>query len=145
MAAAEPQTLGLTETHSHFGWAAGAGAEVALTQHWSAKVEYLFVNLSDERYALTGLDHDFRTEPAAVRVQLPILDSQSRPRGRKVATFLPCCSYQKGRAESSARPFDGIGGPVSIIQPLLPDRQVDCGFFAQEFDQRMAFTVIVNI
>jgi len=53
------ETAGLTETHSHFGWTVGLGAEVALTQHWSAKVEYLFVKLSDERFAATGLDHDF--------------------------------------------------------------------------------------
>ena len=50
---------GISETHSHFGWTVGAGAEVGLTPNWSAKVEYLFVNLADERYALTGLDHDF--------------------------------------------------------------------------------------
>ena len=50
---------GASESHSHFGWTVGAGAEVGLTQNWSAKVEYLFVNLADERYALTGLDHDF--------------------------------------------------------------------------------------
>jgi outer membrane immunogenic protein len=50
---------GLTESHSHFGWTAGVGMEVGMTPNWSAKVEYLFVNLADERYALTGLDHDF--------------------------------------------------------------------------------------
>ncbi len=50
---------GVSESHSHFGWTIGAGAEVGLTPNWSAKVEYLFVNLADERYALTGLDHDF--------------------------------------------------------------------------------------
>ncbi len=55
------ETAGGTESHSHFGWAVGAGAEVALTRSWSAKVEYLFVNLTDERYALTGLDHDFES------------------------------------------------------------------------------------
>ena len=53
------ETAGLSETHAHFGWTAGAGVEVGLTPNWSAKVEYLFVNLNDERYALTGLDHDF--------------------------------------------------------------------------------------
>jgi outer membrane immunogenic protein len=50
---------GVSESHAHFGWTVGAGAEVGLTPNWSAKVEYLFVNLADERYALTGLDHDF--------------------------------------------------------------------------------------
>lgn len=53
------ETGGFSETHSHFGWTAGAGLEVGFTPNWSAKVEYLFVNLADERYALTGLDHDF--------------------------------------------------------------------------------------
>ncbi len=48
-----------SETHSHFGWAAGAGAEVSMAPNWSARVEYLFINLSDERYAVTGLEHDF--------------------------------------------------------------------------------------
>lgn len=55
------ETAAGTEDHAHFGWAAGAGAEVALTQHWSAKVEYLFVNLNQERYALTGMDHEFES------------------------------------------------------------------------------------
>ena len=29
------------------GWTVGAGVEVALAQNWSAKAEYLFVNLAD--------------------------------------------------------------------------------------------------
>lgn len=55
------EITGSTESHAHFGWTAGAGLEVGLTPNWSAKVEYLFVNLADERYSLTGLDHDFAT------------------------------------------------------------------------------------
>lgn len=50
-----------TETHSHFGWTVGAGAEVALARNWSAKVEYLFINLTDERYTFTGREHDFES------------------------------------------------------------------------------------
>ena len=57
----ELQTLGFTESHSHFGWTVGVGAEAALTRNWSVKVEYLFINLTDERFALTGLDHDFES------------------------------------------------------------------------------------
>lgn len=53
------ETVGGTETHSHFGWTAGVGAEVAMAPNWSAKIEYLFVNLAGEHYGLTGLDHDF--------------------------------------------------------------------------------------
>lgn len=45
---------GATETHTHVGWTAGAGMEVGLTPNWSAKVEYLYVDLSDQRYVLFG-------------------------------------------------------------------------------------------
>jgi outer membrane immunogenic protein len=53
------EVIGASETHAHFGWTAGVGLEVGMTPNWSAKVEYLFVNLADEHYAMTGLDHDF--------------------------------------------------------------------------------------
>ncbi len=46
------QTGGLKESNTHVGWAAGAGMEVGLTPNWSAKAEYLFVDLSDQRYVL---------------------------------------------------------------------------------------------
>ena len=32
------ETIGATETHSHFGWTAGVGMEVGLAPNWSAKV-----------------------------------------------------------------------------------------------------------
>jgi outer membrane immunogenic protein len=44
----------MKESNLHVGWAAGAGMEVGLTPNWSAKAEYLFVDLSDERYVLFG-------------------------------------------------------------------------------------------
>jgi outer membrane immunogenic protein len=46
------QIAGLKESNTHMGWAAGAGMEVGLTPNWSAKAEYLFVDLSDQRYVL---------------------------------------------------------------------------------------------
>jgi len=46
------QIGGLKESNTHVGWAAGAGMEVGLTPNWSAKAEYLFVDLSDQRYVL---------------------------------------------------------------------------------------------
>jgi outer membrane immunogenic protein len=36
---------GFPGTHNQFGWVAGGGAETALAGGWSAKFEYLFVNL----------------------------------------------------------------------------------------------------
>jgi outer membrane immunogenic protein len=57
----EIESLGISETHTHFGWTLGVGAEVGLTPNWSVKAEYLFIDLRDERYGLTGLDHDFES------------------------------------------------------------------------------------
>jgi outer membrane immunogenic protein len=49
--------LGLSESQPHFGWVAGAGIELGLTPSWSAKVEYLYVSLDKEGYAITGASH----------------------------------------------------------------------------------------
>jgi outer membrane immunogenic protein len=35
---------------NHVGWTIGAGVEGAITQNWSAKVEYLYVDLGDKHY-----------------------------------------------------------------------------------------------
>lgn len=48
------ETNGLREEKTHVGWAAGGGMEVGLTPNWSVKAEYLFVDLSDQRYVLFG-------------------------------------------------------------------------------------------
>jgi outer membrane immunogenic protein len=36
------------ETHSHWGWTVGAGAEMRLTRELTAKVEYLYIGLQDK-------------------------------------------------------------------------------------------------
>jgi outer membrane immunogenic protein len=49
------QTFGLaSETLTNVGWTAGAGIEAGFAARWSAKVEYLFVDLASNSYALTG-------------------------------------------------------------------------------------------
>jgi outer membrane immunogenic protein len=37
------------------GWTAGGGAEWLLDQHWSAKIEYQFVDLGTETVRITAL------------------------------------------------------------------------------------------
>jgi len=52
------ETVGLlSESHSNLGWTAGIGAEAGLYGNWSAKVEYLFVDLSSSTFALTGVSN----------------------------------------------------------------------------------------
>jgi outer membrane immunogenic protein len=56
----EAQTVGLTsENHSSLGWAAGLGIEAGLTQSLSAKFEYLFIDLANNNFAVTGTSNGF--------------------------------------------------------------------------------------
>ena len=52
-------TFGLTESHTNVGWTAGIGAEVGITQNWSAKVEYLYVDLANSNFAITGMSNGY--------------------------------------------------------------------------------------
>jgi outer membrane immunogenic protein len=51
------ETAGLSQSRTHAGWTAGAGMEVGLTRNWSAKVEYLYIDLADRGYSLTGVNN----------------------------------------------------------------------------------------
>jgi outer membrane immunogenic protein len=50
-----------SESKTHFGWTAGVGMEVGLTPNLSARVEYLFIDLADKPYALTGTSNGFES------------------------------------------------------------------------------------
>ena len=54
------ETFGLSESHTNAGWTAGVGAEFGVAQNWTAKVEYLYVNLSDERFSVTGMPNGYQ-------------------------------------------------------------------------------------
>ena len=43
------------------GWAGGLGTEVGLTPNWSAKVEYLYMDLADRGFSITGMDNGYRS------------------------------------------------------------------------------------
>ena len=51
----------LDENKTHVGWAGGLGMEVGLTPNWSAKVEYLYMDLSNRAYSITGVTNGFET------------------------------------------------------------------------------------
>ena len=44
----------LSESHSSIGWVAGLGAEISFTPHWSAKAEWLYLDLADRNFSVTG-------------------------------------------------------------------------------------------
>jgi outer membrane immunogenic protein len=57
------ESLGLTESKVHTGWTAGAGVEVKLPMldSWSVKAEYLFIDLTNRAYGLTGTTNGYES------------------------------------------------------------------------------------
>jgi outer membrane immunogenic protein len=53
------QTFGWTESHTSAGWTIGAGAEVGFAPNWSAKLEYLYIDLSTSQFAITGVSNGY--------------------------------------------------------------------------------------
>ena len=62
------QVGGLSESKTLTGWTAGGGVEAALTRNWSARLEYLYVDLGDRNYLLTNAPNGI--ESHLVRVGL---------------------------------------------------------------------------
>ena len=52
--------FGQTESHTNVGWTVGVGAEFGLTQNWSAKIEYLYVDLDNSNFVVTGASNGYR-------------------------------------------------------------------------------------
>src|ERR1700761_142115 len=53
------ETFGLSESQTSVGWTLGAGTEFGLAQNWTAKIEYLYVDLSESQFAITGLSNAY--------------------------------------------------------------------------------------
>jgi outer membrane immunogenic protein len=51
------ETAGLTESNTGIGWTAGLGIEVGFTPNWSAKAEWLYLDISEHAYSLTGVSN----------------------------------------------------------------------------------------
>jgi len=49
--------FGLTESHVEVGWVAGGGVEVDFAHRWSAKAEWLYLDLFDRSFAVTGVNN----------------------------------------------------------------------------------------
>jgi len=46
----EFEVAGLSNNQTHWGWTVGAGADFALDRNWSARAEYLYVDLGSSTY-----------------------------------------------------------------------------------------------
>ncbi len=51
---------GFSESHTTAGWTAGVGAEYAINQNWSAKIEYLYVDLSEKNFLMTAASNGYQ-------------------------------------------------------------------------------------
>jgi outer membrane immunogenic protein len=54
------ETFGLSESHTNAGWTAGVGAEFGFAQNWSAKIEYLYIDLANSSFTITGAPNGYR-------------------------------------------------------------------------------------
>lgn len=59
---------GVSEQHTSAGWAGGLGAEMAFNRNWSARAEYLYVDLGGSSFALDGLSHGVQSNILRVGV-----------------------------------------------------------------------------
>lgn len=59
---------GFSESQTSAGWTAGVGAEYAINQNWSAKIEYLYVDLSEKNFLMTGLPNGYQFSTVRVGV-----------------------------------------------------------------------------
>jgi outer membrane immunogenic protein len=50
-------SAGLSESHANVGWVAGAGVELSFTQRWSAKAEWLYLDLAGNNFSVTGANN----------------------------------------------------------------------------------------
>lgn len=51
----------VSEQHTSAGWAGGFGLEVALMGNWTARAEYLYVDLGGGNYVLDGTNHGIQS------------------------------------------------------------------------------------
>jgi outer membrane immunogenic protein len=54
------ETFGLSESQTNAGWTLGAGAEMGFAPNWSAKIEYLYVDLANSNFVVTGASNGYR-------------------------------------------------------------------------------------
>jgi len=64
----EAERNGLQQSQTSVGWTAGVGAEVGIYQNWTAKIEYLYVDLSKNSYTLLPTPTDNALSFGTVRI-----------------------------------------------------------------------------
>ncbi|WP_246702602.1 outer membrane protein [Starkeya sp. ORNL1] len=60
--------LGITSDNTHVGWTVGGGLEYALSNNWTVKAEYLYMDLGDEFYDSIGDDAGLKASTARIGV-----------------------------------------------------------------------------
>ena len=52
---------GLEESKTLVGWTGGLGMEVGFTPNWTAKVEYLYMDLGSRSFSVTGTENGLQS------------------------------------------------------------------------------------
>src|SRR5271156_4510269 len=75
---AQTSLNGVTTTHTKAGWTAGVGAEYAFAQNWTAKVEYLYVDLGTTTANVTCTAAGCAAPPAIIPISVGLTDNLIR-------------------------------------------------------------------
>ena len=119
------ETFGLSESHTSAGWTVGVGAEVGFSPNWSAKVEYLYVDLSSSNFAITGVSNGYSSGVGARRRELSLLIAEEentgqQPPGRsRPGFFFARCSLESAQDEmtklTAFGPLPFLSGSTSKV------------------------------
>ena len=116
----------ISDQQWHWGWTAGGGVEVKLSQDWSAKVEYLYVGLQDKSY--------FNPAPSAVfpSNQRLHLDDHIVRVGRELQAALErpgqLLQALSSRSAQTGTWSDGFSQPRTCLStPAAISRSAACG------------------
>jgi outer membrane immunogenic protein len=63
-------TEALSDSLTHSGWTAGAGAELAVTDQLTARLEYRYTDFGAETFTIAGEPYEFEPHTHAVRAGL---------------------------------------------------------------------------
>ena len=112
------ETFGLSETHTRAGWTVGAGTEFGLTQNWSAKIEYLYVDLAN--YQLHHHRHVERlpVRTAARRRELSLLTTRNFCEQKNSYCNLPAASRGRDFFVRDSPPWPGMTRPTDDVASL---------------------------
>ena len=116
-----PTTFFASDSNTHFGWTVGFGAEAKITQNFSAKLEYLYVDLGSKEYFLDPLRRqrpwDQRLDFHTVRLGLNYQFNWYEHGGREILIDRSAARKAPGKTRGFFVPRKNKQPPRTMVAP----------------------------